>query len=250
MQNLSNSVRQVPKIVVILHFPEPPMTKINSSSVAGSLPTLTGPASTEPKPALPRPEPLPAAKPGIVDKFLTPQRSQDLANTQASQLDSIRAGVQNGSITEKEAAKLLAQQAKISEATANATADGAITGREAANIRQMQAKAGVDTFLASINGQHAPADDVAKKQAAQIGQIAQGVRSGSLNGAEANTLLADQSDIAQTAADAKADGEVDFIEKQMLNIRQEAASFEISQDKGNTEKAPHAATRLNFPVIL
>jgi hypothetical protein len=228
------------------------MTKINPSIVAGgSFPSpTTGPASTLPQPTQPKPEPLPSVKPGIVDRFLTPVRSQTLANTQARQLDSISAGVQNGSITEKEAAKLLGQQAKISEATANAGADGVITAREAADIRMMQAKAGLDTFLARVNGQSAPADGVAKQQASQLSSIAQGVRSGSITGAEANTLLTDQADISQTSSDAKADGEVDFIEEQMLGIRQDAASFEIGLDKDNTEKAPHASKRLNFPVIL
>ncbi len=234
------------------------MTKITSSTAGITLPSvttspsLTKPTLPRPEPLpLPRPEPLPLPKPGSLDKFLTPVRSQKLADTQARQLDTLQKGVKSGAITEQEASKLLAEQAKVAEATSHAAADGVITAKEAAGIRRLQAKAGFDTFLASHNGAHSAPQDpaVAQQQAAQINSIAQGVRSGSLTGAEANTLLTDQADIAQTVADAQADGNVDFIEKQMVGIRQDAASFEISQDKTNSEKAPHAK-RLNFPVLF
>jgi hypothetical protein len=185
-----------------------------------------------------------------LDKFLTPVRSQQLASTQGSQLDSIQKGLKNGSLTEQEASKLLGQQAQIAEATARAGADGKITAQESAHIRLMQAKAGLDTFLATHNKARGTAGDaVAKEQAAQISSIAQGVRSGSLTGAEANTLLTDQADIAQTVSDAKSDGEVDFIEEQLVNIRQAASSVEIGLEKKDGEKAPHAK-RLNFPVLF
>jgi hypothetical protein len=42
---------------------------------------------------------------------------------------------------------------------------------------------------------------------------------------------------------------VDFIEQQVVNIRQDAASFEIGLEKRDGEKAPHAK-RLNFPVLF
>jgi tellurite resistance protein len=227
------------------------MTKINSIVAGGCFPTPS-PQPTLPSPTLPRPEPLPLPfpKPGVLDKFLTPARSQQLANTQGRQLDSIQQGLKNGSLTEQEASKLLGQQAQIAEATARAGSDGVISAQEAANIRLMQLKAGLDTFLASHNSARGtPGDAVAKEQAAQIGRIASGVRSGSLTGAEANTLLTDQADIAQTVADARSDGEVDFVEEQMVNIRQDAASFEIGLEKRDGEKAPHAK-RLNFPVLF
>ncbi|KFE64665.1 hypothetical protein [Hyalangium minutum] len=225
------------------------MTKINSS-VAG--PILTPSQPTLPSPTLPRPVPLPLPppKPGTLDKFLTPVRSQQLANTQGSQLDTIQKGLKSGALTEKEASKLLSQQAKIAGTTARAGADGVITAKEAANIRRLQTQAGLDAFAATHNRARGTAGDpTAKAQASQIGQIAQGVRNGSLTGAEANTLLTDQADIAQTVADAKADGEVDFIEEQMVNIRQDAASYEIGKEKLDGEKAPHAK-RLNFPVVF
>lgn len=227
------------------------MTKINSIVAGGCFPTPSQPSQpTLPSTTLPHlPLPLPP-KPNVVDKFLTPVRSQQLANTQGSQLDSIEKGLKNGSLTEQEASKLLGQQAKISEATARAGADGVITAQEASNIRRLQSQAGFDTFLATHNKAHGTAGDAtAKTQAAQIGRIADGVRSGSLTGAEANTLISDQADIAQTAGEAKADGEVDFIEEQLLNIRQDAASYEIGKEKRDGEKAPHAK-RLNFPVIF
>ncbi|WP_224245818.1 hypothetical protein [Hyalangium gracile] len=189
-------------------------------------------------------------KPGALDKFLTPVRSEKIASTQARQLDTIQKGIKSGAVTETEAAKLLAQQAKIAEATSKASADGVISAREALSIQLQQAKAGLDVFLASHNRTQASPRDpaVAKAQASQIGSIAQGIRNGSLTGAEANTVLADQADIAQTVADAQADGEVDFIEQQMVNIRQDAASFEIGLEKGDAEKAPHAR-RSSFPVV-
>jgi hypothetical protein len=126
-----------------------------------------------------------------------------------------------------------------------------ITASEAASIRRLQSKAGGDVFQAAHNRDRgAPLDRaVAKEQAAQLGRIAEGVRSGSLTAAEADTVLTDQSDIAQVAADAQADGEIDFIEKQNLSIRQDAASVEIRLEKRDAEKAPHAS-RLNFPVAL
>lgn len=233
------------------------MTTINPTAAGVSLPTTSQPTVAQPKPlpqplqpALPQPQPL-TVKPGIVDRFQTPHRSQELAHTQAKQLDSIRKGIKNGSITEQEAARLLGQQARVSRATASASADGVITASEAANIRRLQSKAGLDVFQASHNSDRAAPLDraVAKEQAAQIGSIAQGLRSGSLTGAEANTLLTDQADIAQTVADAQADGEMDFIEQQTLDIRQGAASYEIGLEKRDAEKAPHAS-RLKFPVTL
>ncbi|HYI02766.1 hypothetical protein [Hyalangium sp.] len=226
------------------------MTKINSIVAGGCFPAPTSPSL--PKPTLPRPEPLPLPlpKPGGLDRLLTPGRSQQLANSQGNQLDSIQKGLKNGSITEKEAGKLLDQQAKIAQATASASADGVVTAREAASIRLQQAKAGLDVFLATHNrDRSAPRDPVANEQAAQLGRIAQGVRSGSLTGAEANTLLTDQADIARTVADARSDGDVDFIEQQLVGIRQDAASFEIGLEKHDGEKAPHAK-RLNFPVLF
>lgn len=228
------------------------MTKINSIVAGGCFPTPSQPSQpTLPSPTLPRPLPLPLPpKPGGLDKFLTPARSQQLATTQGNQLDSIEKGLKSGALTEQEASKLLGQQAKISEATARAGADGVITAQEAANIRRLQSQAGFDTFLATHNKAHGTAGDAtAKTQAAQIGRIADGVRSGSLTGAEASTLISDQADIAQTAGEAKADGEVDFIEEQLLNIRQDAASYEIGKEKRDGEKAPHAK-RLHFPVLF
>jgi hypothetical protein len=230
------------------------MTSITSKPAGSTLPTLTTSPSL-PKPTLPHPEPLPLPlplpKPGSFDKFLTPARSEKIAGTQASQLETIQKGVKSGAVTEQEAAKLLTEQAKIAEATSRAGADGVITAKEAAGIKLLQAKAGLDVFLASHNGAHsAPADPaVAKAQASQIDRIAQGVRSGSLTGAEASTLLTDQADIATTVADAQSDGDVDFIEKQLVGIRQDAASFEIKKEKTDGEKAPHAK-RLHFPVLF
>jgi hypothetical protein len=239
-----------------VHTPEFTMTTINPTVTGATLPTVSQPAAAAPKPAQAQPA-QPAqpqtlqVKPNIVDRFLTPGRSQDLANTQANQLDSIRKGIQSGSITEQEGAKLLEQQAQVSRATASATSDGVITSSEAASIRRLQSKAGGDVFQAAHNRDRgAPLDRATtKEQVAQLDKIAQGVRSGSLTGAEANTVLTDQADIAQTVADAQADGELDFIEKQTLGIRQDAASFEIGREKSDKEKAPHAS-RLSFPVAL
>jgi hypothetical protein len=240
------------------HTPEFTMTTINPTVTGAALPTVSQPSVAAPKPAQAQPalpqtpevKPNLQVKPNIVDRFLTPQRSQDLANTQANQLDSIRKGIQSGNITQQEAAKLLEQQAHVSRATASATADGVITSAEAASIRRLQSKAGGDVFQAAHNRDRgAPIDRAfAKEQVAQLGNIAQGVRSGSLTGAEANTVLADQADIAQTTADAQADGELDFIEKQMLGIRQDAASEEIRLEKRDNEKAPHASRRP--PVVF
>lgn len=230
------------------------MTAIKPPAAGLSLPPASQPTPAQPKPLPPqaelRPLPLPG-KPGLLDRFLTPHRSQQLANTQANQLDSIRKGIQNGSITQEEAGRLLDQQARVAQATAAASADGVITTLEAAKIRRLQGQAGRDVFVASHNrSRETPVDpSVTRRQAAQLGSIAQGVRSGSLTGAEANTVLADQADIARTAGAAQADGEVDFIEGQELGIRQDAASYEIGKEKRDAEKAPHAS-RLKFPVAL
>ena len=227
------------------------MASITSIASAGTLPTLTSAQPTKLPELRPLPLPLPLPKPVSLDKFLTPGRSEKLAGTQANQLETIQKGVKSGAVTEQEATKLLAEQAKIAAATSTASADGVITAQEAASIRLQQAKAGLDLFLASHNGAHAKPSDraVTNKQATQIGQIAQGVRSGSLTGEEASNLLTGQSDIAQSAAEAQSDGEVDFIEKQTLNILQDAATFGISQEKHDTEKAPHAG-RIHFPVLF
>ncbi len=227
------------------------MASITSTVGAGTLPTLTSAQPAKLPELRPLPLPLPLPKPVSLDKFLTPGRSEKLAGTQANQLETIQKGVKSGAVTEQEATKLLAEQAKIAAATSTASADGVITAQEAASIRLQQAKAGLDLFLASHNGAHAKPSDraVTNKQATQIGQIAQGVRSGSLTSEEASNLLTGQSDIAQSAAEAQSDGEVDFIEKQTLNILQDAATFGISQEKHDTEKAPHAS-RIHFPVLF
>ncbi len=226
------------------------MTTINPAATGVALPLASQPTLAAPKPALPQPAQV-TVKPNIVDRFQTPHRSQDLANTQAHQIDSIRQGIQNGSITAAEAGRLLDQQAQVSQATASASADGVITAREAAGIRRLQRQAGVDVFKATHNSDRgAPLDRaVTRGQSAQLDRIAQGVRSGSLTGTEADTLLKDQADISRTVGESQADGQLDFIEKQMLGIRQDAASHEIGLLKSNSDKAPHAS-RLNFPVAL
>jgi hypothetical protein len=231
------------------------MTTINPTAAGISFPTTSQPVVAQPKP-LPQPaqpaQPQPLqVKPNFADRFQTPHRSQDLANTQASQIDSIRKGIQNGSITQQEAGRLLDQQAQVSRATASASADGVISASEAAGIRRLQRQASVDVFQATHNRERGTTLDraVGKEQAAQLNSIAQGVRSGSLTGAEADTVLTDQADIARTVAEAQADGEMDFIDQQTLAIRQGAADYEIRAEKRDTEKAPHGS-RLNFPVTL
>jgi hypothetical protein len=204
-----------------------------------------------PEPQLPGPiggpKPMPPS-PDLYDRFLTPSRSQQLGNTQASQLESIRGGLENGSITQNEATRLLGQQARISDALERASADGVITAKEQAQIRNLQRQASFSTFVAKANGQNStqPANGV---QLQQLSNIAQGARSGQLTGGETASLLREQSGIARDIGAAQADGQSSAAELLNQFSKQLTAAGNIHREKTDLQKAPHARPNY-FPIQL
>jgi len=147
---------------------------------------------------LPGPFPMPPPFPG------KPVDAQTRA-TQANQLDQISKGVANGSVTAQEAEKLLKEQQDIANYQKKAMADGKLSLTEQLTLNVMQAKAGLNVHQASNNGDRnflAQLDQNAQRQAAQIGQIADGRRSGNITNHEAGHVLGDQVEIADARGDA------------------------------------------------
>jgi hypothetical protein len=237
-----------------------------TSLVAGGCctprPLPTFPNRPEPRPLPDRPSlperpslpGRPTLPPGGLDQFLTRSRSSQLANAQGNQLDRIEQGVANGTISEKEAAKLLDQQARIANEVSRASADGVITAAEQAKIRQMQlgASLGIHQATSSRELSSFTRDpSLAQAQANQVGQIADGIRSGALSGREASSLLTGQANISRQTADARADGKVDLSERLRLGLAQSKAGRDIQRESSDFEKAPHGRLpifRPKFPT--
>ncbi len=199
----------------------------------------------------PQPQPLPFPRPNPLDKFLTPQRSERMADKQGDQLENIQRGVQQGTISEQEATRLLDQQARIADATARASSDGVVTAAEAAGIQRLQSRADQSIFEAESTQEYgfsSPDLNTTRIQAQQIGSIAEGIRSGNLSGSEAGSLLRDQANIARAAARAQDIFSQDPFAKIDVALRQLSAEFNIRNEKSDFERAPHG--RLNFPVQL
>ncbi len=219
-----------------------------------------GPITTQPAPGgdikiqpFPQPgdgpitgQPVPPA-PDLFDRILTRSRSQQIGNTQASQLEYIRSGLENGSITQQEATKLLEQQARISDAVNTAGADGVITAKERAQIRNLQRQASFSNLMAQFNGERStqPANGV---QLQQLSSIAQGARSGQLNGSETASLLREQSGIARDIGAAQADGQSTIGELMNQFSKQLTAAGNIHREKSDFQTAPHARPSF-FPIM-
>jgi len=222
------------------------MTKITSSPTAGILPgspCVPSPSPTPSQPTSPT-QPLPGGVLAGVKEAINQKNSQDVANTQANQLEQIQRGVQNGSISSQESAKLLEQQAKIAETIKQAQSDGFMSASERSDIKRQQMMAGFGVAQASSNYEIGSLlsrnQELSSRQAEQIGSIAQGVRSGNLSGAESSSLLSGQANIARSLANAQADGRVNLGEMVGTYLQQESAGKDIQREKGDLEKAPHA----------
>jgi CRISPR/Cas system-associated endoribonuclease Cas2 len=226
------------------------MSKISSSPIASLVPgSSCVPTPTPSLPTIPTlPTPLPPLPPGGglggLKDAINQKRSTEVANTQANQLEQIQRGVQNGTISQQEATRLLEQQSKIAETVKAAQADGFMSASERADIQrqQMVASFGVSQASNSLELGHLLSRDseLSQRQAEQIGSIAQGVRSGSLTGGEASSLLSGQAHIARSLANAQADGRVSLGELVNTYFQQESAGQNIQREKGDLEKAPHA----------
>jgi hypothetical protein len=219
------------------------MTKLNSIVAGGCLPSF---------PSSPT-QPASSSLQSRMDRIFSQYHSGQLAGTQASQLESIQQGLKDGTISEKEASKLLDQQARIAEATKRAGADGVVTGAEASRIRQMQEQAQSDVFEANSGYEletFFQDPDVRETQAEQVGNIAEGVRSGELSGREAGSLLRQQGRIARSA-DQLQDGffgSSDPFAKLGVQMEQWQAGQRIHSEKNDFEQAPHG--RLKFPMFF
>lgn len=76
-----------------------------------------------------------------------------------------------------------------------------------------------------------PRTDV--RQGAQQARIAEGRRSGEVNNGEARVLRAEQRHIRRSERRAKADGDVNVVEKRRLERKQDRASRHIRRAKNN-----------------
>ena len=152
---------------------------------------------------IPLPRPMPPPFPGKLGDAQT-------RATQANQLDQISKGVANGSVTAQEAETLLKEQQNISSFQQKAMSDGKLSVEERLQLAVMQSKAALNVHQASNNGDRnlfAQFDQTAQRQAAQIGQIADGRRSGNITNYEAGHVLGDQVEIADARGDADTLGE-------------------------------------------
>jgi hypothetical protein len=181
--------------------------------------------------------------PNIGKDLINRLNSARTAETQARQVDRIKEGVANGTISEDEASRLLDQQARVADAVSRAQADGVVTPLEQARIRRMQAQASADIFEARGSRELSSFfrdPSVTQRQAEQIGQIADGIRNGELNGRESSSLLREQADIARDVDAAQSDDfRVDGFEKFSLAMKQLDASQNIRSQSTDLEKAPH-----------
>ena len=134
--------------------------------------------------------------PGLMNK-LTPD-AQTRAK-QGEQLGTIADGVRDGSLTEQETQGLLKEQEAIANAQREAMADGNLTPEERLKLGMMQMRADRNIDQARGNAARdvfAPFDADARRQAAQIDQIASGRTNGNVTNFEAGKLLGQQADIA------------------------------------------------------
>lgn len=223
------------------------MSKLNTLRPGGCCsprPLPSFPGRPESKP-LPRPLPgrhVPLPQPGGLDQFMTRTRSAQLANTQGQQLDRIQQGVANGTVSEKEAARLLDQQARIADEVSRAQSDGVVTAEEQAKIRGMQLGASLGIHQATSSRELSSFGrerSMTQTQAAQVGQIADGIRSGALSGREASSLLRDQADLSREISEARADGKLEPSERLRIGFEQASAGRDIQREAHDFEKAPH-----------
>jgi CRISPR/Cas system-associated endoribonuclease Cas2 len=181
---------------------------------------------------------------------MTQKRSAQMANTQGQQLDRIQQGVANGTVSEKEAAQLLDQQARIAKEIARSQSDGVVTSEEQAKIRmlQMGASLGIHQATSSRELSSFGRDRATTQaQAQQVGQIADGIRSGDLTGREASVLLRNQANLSRDMVNARADGKIDISERMSLSLNQWQAGRDIQRESSDFEKAPHA--RKQFHIL-
>jgi hypothetical protein len=175
----------------------------------------------------PQPKPLPFPFPPHPMPPPFPGKGADAQTraTQANQLDQISKGVANGSVTAQEAERLLKEQQDIAAYQQKAMSDGKLSMTEQLTLNVMQAKAGLNVHQASTNGDRnvfAKLDQNAQRQAAQIGQIADGRRSGNITNHEAGHVLGDQVEIADARGDADS-----LTERLALNAKLNRADRDI-----------------------
>jgi predicted XRE-type DNA-binding protein len=189
------------------------------------------------RPAHSWPAPIPKPEP------LTPtQESALAAKDQALALRSIKQGLADGSLTQAEASKLLAQQARISALMSSTFEDGEVTEAERRALYPMQMEASSDILdLMTNHDRSKPVLDplTLEKQSAQLEQLSQGILSGQLSGNEAATLLEYQGGLAQAASEIEADGQVDWLERLEVDMKQEGADWNITSATQNEEWALH-----------
>jgi hypothetical protein len=166
------------------------------------------------------------------------------AQTQADQIDSIANGRTNGNVTHHEASGLLGQQKDIADARGNMD-----SMFDAFNVAHQQGQAGGDIrhqsrpgdqtrpFLPPFPPKPLPGGDLdARVQGKQLHDIAEGVRNGSITSNEAEKLLAQQKELADATAAAKADGKVTLGERLRLAAMEAKTGKAIDQAKNNFQR--------------
>jgi hypothetical protein len=235
-----------------LPYPQP--SPFPGGPIAGPFPFPTPLPTPLPYPnpgPFPGPFPGPTPPPTLKDRLATPDRSARLADRQADQLEDIQQGVRNGTVSQDEASRLLGQQSRISSATARATADGVVTAAEAAQIRRLQAQADNSIFEATTSREFRPSTQdpsVTERQAQQISNIAEGVRNGTITGAEARRLLTEQVGIANAVGQQQDSFGSDPLGGLQVLLKQLQAGLNIYQEQTDFQKAPHAR-RNELPTL-
>jgi hypothetical protein len=160
------------------------------------------------------------------------------AQKQADQIDRIAHGRQNGNVTHKEASKLLGQQGQIADARGNMD-----SMFDMARVDRQQNQAGGDIRNLGRRGDQLspfkplPGGDLdARVQGKQLHDIAEGVRNGSITSNEAEKLLAQQKELADATAAAKADGKVTLGERLRLAAMEAKTGKAIDQAKNNFQR--------------
>ena len=194
----------------------------------------------------------PQLPPDVIEKLTFKPNATKLANTQSDQLKQIQDGVAKGTISEKEAAGLLKEQAALSEAMKRAASDHKLSPDEMKSFQEQQAKAGANISKATQSRELsslARPTEFTKKQAEQIGQIAEGIKSGQLSNAEANQLLTNQSTTAQNAADSQGIfGQMNPLQQAVLGLQQAISGMQIAMESHDKEHGDNFKSPvLNFP---
>ena len=167
---------------------------------------------------------------------------KELDTVQDNLAARIQAGLKDGSLTQEEATDLLARQQEINDVeTTLRASDGKLTAGEQKQLLDELRKAADDINRARSNGtgistgSYNYAGDVDKRQADLMKQLEQGVKTGSLTAAEAETVLAEFDKVNTLEATALANGNVNWREATSLSSAMNEAEIKLYDLQRNTD---------------